>query len=225
MNAKNEEVVMNNEGKKASLKNADIFGPGSNVSKRWIKDYQVLSEIVEALRKLDLKIALTSGSFDMVHEGHFRYLEQGKGLADILIVGVDSDDKVRKRKGVSRPFDGELTRLERLCHLRHVDLVFLKPIEDEKWKLIKIVKPDALLLTAETYSSDKIEMLKQYCSNVVVLPAQAATSTTARIRSLMVRVAGARMRETFEQAKTNMMDELGKMETLMDEIFGDGKER
>ncbi|HET7629879.1 MAG TPA: hypothetical protein VFK03_00730, partial [Candidatus Saccharimonadales bacterium] len=55
-----------------------IFGFKSNPEARFIEDYSILEEYIEACRTLGLKIVLTSGSFDMLHVGHARYLEKAK---------------------------------------------------------------------------------------------------------------------------------------------------
>ena len=90
----------------------DIFGPGSNVTKRVISNYDEIAEKVEACRKLGFRIILTSGTFDIYHEGHARYLEKAKSEGDILIVGIDNDDKVRRRKEANRPMVAEGSRME-----------------------------------------------------------------------------------------------------------------
>ncbi|OGF93768.1 hypothetical protein A3G54_02570 [Candidatus Giovannonibacteria bacterium RIFCSPLOWO2_12_FULL_44_15] len=151
-----------------------------------VTDYVVLRDRVDALKRLGLKIGLTSGTFDLYHEGHSRYLEKAKQDCDFLIVGIDGDEKVRERKGKNRPIVSENERMEILCHCRHVDLVFLKKLGDPKWELVKTVMPDVLVATAETYKPDQIEALKEYCGTVNVLPPQAATSTTSRIRLLLM---------------------------------------
>lgn len=167
----------------------DIFGPGSNFQERFIPDYNELVKRVEACRQLGMRIVLTSGAFDIKHIGHDRYLEQGKKIAKggILIVGVDSDEKAKARKGPNRPIVSETERLEAICHLRHVDLVTLKHRDDPRWELIQRVKPDILLITEETYDTEeslkKLEdFLATWGGKYHRIPPQAPTSTTAKIR-------------------------------------------
>ena len=167
-------------------KSHDIFGPGSNPSERIMQDYDELASRIAACRALGMRIVLTSGTFDVWHEGHARYLETARQHGDLLIVGVDDDEKVRTRKGEGRPVVMEKDRMEILCHARHVDLVFLKKLGDPKWHLIKTVRPDVLIATQGTYTEEQLEALKEFCKEVIVLPPQAATSTTARIRMLLI---------------------------------------
>src|SRR4051812_37949654 len=110
-----------------------IFGNRSSFDDRYIKNYQHLAEVVKHCRGLGMGIVLTSGSFDLIHEGHALYLEEAKKRGDLLIVGVDSDEKIRRRKGPDRPIVPEDERLRMLTHLRSPDIVFLKEVEHEKW--------------------------------------------------------------------------------------------
>lgn len=171
----------------------DVFGPGSNFEKRFIRDYGELVERVQACRKIGMKIVLTSGSFDIKHVGHDRYLERGKELAEggILVVGVDSDEKVSFRKGPNRPVVPEDERLEGLCHVRHVDLVTLKSKDAPQWDLISKVKPDILLITEETYDTPESltklrDFLAEFGGRYERIPPQAETSTTAKLRRFVL---------------------------------------
>src|SRR3989344_5333908 len=164
--------------------NKGIFGMGSNFNHRYVSDYRRLKKLVENLKGLGLKIVLTQGTYDMVHIGHSRYFEEAKKHGHILIVGVDSDEKVRARKGPERPVVPQAERLEMVTHLRTVDVVYLKQYKAPKWNLIKLVQPNVLVATRQTYSKSDLKALKQYCEKVVVLDPQATTSTSAKIRLL-----------------------------------------
>ncbi|OHB10630.1 MAG: hypothetical protein A3G05_02015 [Candidatus Zambryskibacteria bacterium RIFCSPLOWO2_12_FULL_45_14] len=156
---------------------------------RIIKDYKRIKDLVVHCRGLGLKIVLTQGTWDMVHVGHARYLESAKNYGDVLVVGVDDDKKVKHRKGPDRPVVPEQERLEMLTYLRPVDIVFLKRLNDPKWRLIKTVQPDTLITIADTYNNTQRKALRKYCKKVVVLPRQATTSTSAKIRLLQINIA------------------------------------
>jgi D-beta-D-heptose 7-phosphate kinase/D-beta-D-heptose 1-phosphate adenosyltransferase len=145
-----------------------------------------VASYVEKWRAQGKKIVLTQGSFDLVHIGHARYCAKAKEYGDVLIVGVDSDAKVRQRKGDDRPVVPQDERLEMLTYLAAVDLVVLKELESEKYSLIKAVRPDVLVATAETYTPEKIKKLEEWCGEVVVLDPMATTSTSAKIRRLQI---------------------------------------
>ncbi|TRZ54062.1 MAG: hypothetical protein D4S01_00170 [Dehalococcoidia bacterium] len=164
----------------------DVFGPGSNVKGRIFRDYNELVEKLTACRQLRLKVVLTSGTFDFAHTGHYRYLEKARQRGDFLIVGVDSDKKVKKSKGPHRPMVDQEERMEILCHCRHVDVVFLKRAEDPKWHLIKTVQPDVLIVSKREYQEDDLVGFRDCCKKIVFLESQATTSTTAKIRLVLI---------------------------------------
>ena len=154
-----------------------------------ILDKKRLKEVVGHCKGLGLRIVLTQGSWDLIHIGHARYFEQAKKHGDLLVVGVDSDEKIKVRKGPERPIVPQGERLEMVTQIRHVDLVTLKELHVEKWDLIKLIQPDVLVATKETYSKKELQDLKKYCGEVVVLEPQATTSTSAKIRLMQINTA------------------------------------
>jgi rfaE bifunctional protein nucleotidyltransferase chain/domain len=167
---------------------SSLFADASNFEQRFIEDYDKISETVGALRTLGFKTVLTSGSFDIIHEGHSMYLEAARQFGDFLIVGVDSDAKIRQRKGERRPVVPQMERLRMVTHQRGVGLVTLKHTHHLRWSLIKAVSPDVLVATEETYTPDEIRELESaYCGRVEVLERMATVSTSARLREVIQR--------------------------------------
>ena len=189
-----------------------IFGQTSNFNKRYISDYLKLKETISHCKGLGLRIVLTQGTYDMVHIGHARYFEEAKKYGDILVIGVDSDEKVRARKGPERPVVPQEERLEMVAHLRPVDVVVLKELLHPKWHLIKTVRPDVLIATKETYNQKQLKELKKYCGEVIVLEPMATTSTSAKIRKLQIGTA-----KSLGQALTP------KIMNIIEEVLGDIK--
>lgn len=170
--------------------NKGIFGAESSFDERFINDYAKLQELAAHWKAIGIKIVLTSGSWDMIHEGHALYLEKAREYGDLLIVGVDSDAKIKKRKGPDRPIVPQEERLRMLTHLRPVDVVTLKDVDNQKWSLIKAIRPDVLVATGETYSPSEIEELERlYCKKVIVHKPMATTSTSARLRLVQMGLA------------------------------------
>ncbi len=169
--------------------NKGIFGLNANFSHRFISDYKKLTKLVDHCKGLGLEVVLTQGTYDMVHIGHARYFEEAKKHGDLLIVGVDSDEKVRARKGPERPVVPQDERLEMVAHLRSVDVVVLKQHKAPKWSLIKTVKPDVLIATKETYTKAQLKELAKFCKKIIVLDPMATTSTSAKIRRLQISTA------------------------------------
>jgi rfaE bifunctional protein nucleotidyltransferase chain/domain len=163
-----------------------LLADASNFDQRFVEDYEKIADTVGALRKLGFKIVLTSGSFDIIHEGHSMYLEAARQFGDFLIVGLDSDDKIRARKGENRPVVPQMERLRMVTHQRGVGIVTLKHTYHAKWELIKKVRPDVLVATEETYTPDEIKELEsEYCGHVKVLERMATVSTSARLREII----------------------------------------
>lgn len=149
---------------------------------RLVASLDELTEIVQALRASGLKIVLTMGTWDVIHVGHARYIREARLRGDILVVGVDDDNKARKRKGKNRPVVPQEERLEMLTHFRYVDLVILKTLDMEEQALVKVIQPDCLVAVEGTYTPDKLVEVGQFCGEVEVLPRQAETSTSQKVR-------------------------------------------
>lgn len=182
-----------------------IFGSGANLEARYIEDFEVLERKVEACKELGLCVVLTSGTFDIIHIGHARYLEKARTYGDVLVVGVDSDEKVKERKGPNRPVVPEAERVAMLSHLRDVDMIALKTLGHAHWELIRRVKPDVLIATEGTYTDEEKDQLKEFCGEVIVLEPQAETSTTAKIRRLHIDFAS-RLQEGVSDLIKNLIE-------------------
>lgn len=100
------------------------------------------------------KVVFTNGCFDVLHFGHVHYLLEAKKLGDILVVGLNSDDSVRRLKGPARPINGENERAFVLASLSFVDYITVFE-EDTPLNLIKIVQPDVLVKGGD-YALDQI---------------------------------------------------------------------
>lgn len=152
----------------------------------YIPDYTTLSKMVEALRVMGQKIVLTQGTWDMVHTGHIRYLEQAKESGDILIVAVDSDRMTKERKGPKRPFDPEDERIAIIRALRSVDIVTFKDNNEDMLDTLRAVRPDVFVISMTTGSEiqDDVEKFREFAKEVLNLPPQSSTTTTAKLRRL-----------------------------------------
>ena len=96
------------------------------------KDVTLLQQHVENLKKQHNKIVFTNGGFNILHVGHIRSLQDAKQLGDVLVVAVNSDDSLRRLKGVNYPLIPEDERLEVLAALECVDVLtlFFEPTVD-----------------------------------------------------------------------------------------------
>ena len=113
-------------------------------SNEHIKTWDEISSIIYELKNKDRKIIFTNGCFDILHIGHVKYLEKAKSFGDVLILGINSDDSVKRIKGTNRPINSQNDRAYILASLEVVDYLVIFN-EDTPYELIKIIKPDVLV--------------------------------------------------------------------------------
>lgn len=113
----------------------------------WLKKLQ-------NLKQQNKKIVFTNGCFDLLHVGHVRYLDEAKKLGDFLIVGVNSDESVKRLKGPTRPIQNQADRAEILKSLKSVDEAVIFS-EDTPEELIQKIRPDVLVKGGD-WSVDQI---------------------------------------------------------------------
>jgi D-glycero-beta-D-manno-heptose 1-phosphate adenylyltransferase len=154
------------------------------MTERYYEDFNELKGVLDVLRTEGKKIVLTQGVYDLIHVGHAQYLERARSYGDVLVVGVDSDALTRKRKGEGRPIVPQHERVSMLLHLRHVDIVALRDVDQELETLIRTIKPDVYIASESTKDFTVDEELAACCGEVHTLPPQATTSTTARVRQV-----------------------------------------
>jgi len=109
-----------------------------------IKTLEEIEFLSKELKKRGKKIVFTNGCFDILHIGHVKYLEEAKSYGDVLILGLNSDESVRRLKGKTRPINSEDDRAYILASLEAVDYV-VKFYDDTPYELIKAVKPHILV--------------------------------------------------------------------------------
>ncbi len=96
--------------------------------------------MAEKARAAGRRVVLANGCFDLLHVGHVRYLEDARALGDLLIVGVNGDDAVRRLKGPGRPLMPAVERAEMLAALRVVDHVVVFD-DDTADRLVALLRP------------------------------------------------------------------------------------
>lgn len=143
-------------------------------------------EALEAAKASGKKVGLVQGSWDLFHLGHLLYILKARELCDFLIIGMDSDEKIRKRKGDGRPIIPERERYDFIDHLNIADAIVIKDVNEPKWGLIRTVKPDILIAIKENYSDEALERLKEFCGEVAILPRQSESSTSDKIRKITI---------------------------------------
>jgi rfaE bifunctional protein nucleotidyltransferase chain/domain len=115
-----------------------------SILRRKILSNEELKSQLAVWRFQNKKIVFTNGCFDIIHAGHIDYLSKAKDLGDILFIGLNTDDSVRRLKGENRPVNDEKARALILAAMQFVDAVVLFD-EDTPYELIKTVQPDILV--------------------------------------------------------------------------------
>ncbi len=145
-------------------------------------------EVPLEIRRIRLKsktIAFTNGVFDILHEGHIALLSQAATFADVLIVGINSDDSVKRLKGERRPVNAQESRALIIASLVMVDYVVIFD-EDTPLEIIKIITPDVLIKGGD-YTIENIVGAAETISTggkVEIIPLVEGFSTTAIIEKM-----------------------------------------
>ncbi len=125
---------------------------------------------VQDARRAGLSVALANGCFDVLHVGHVRYLEGAKREADVLVVGVNGDESVRRLKGEGRPLQPEEDRALLVAALRAVDHVLVFP-ENDVSRLLLALRPDVHCKGTD-YTPDTVperEVVRSYGGRVAIV--------------------------------------------------------
>ncbi|WP_394747370.1 D-glycero-beta-D-manno-heptose-7-phosphate kinase [Spongiimicrobium salis] len=120
-----------------------------------IKTRDEIEVIADNAKRQKKKVVFTNGCFDILHLGHITYLEKAKALGDILIVGVNTDDSVKRIKGNKRPINPEFDRAYLLKSLKSVDYTVLFD-ENTPYELIKVIQPNVLVKGADYQNKEVV---------------------------------------------------------------------
>jgi D-beta-D-heptose 7-phosphate kinase/D-beta-D-heptose 1-phosphate adenosyltransferase len=134
-------VVVTKDGT-AACAAAELRGHVAGAAK--VTDLATLGPQLERHRADGRRIVLTNGCFDILHRGHVTYLSAAKAEGDVLVVGLNSDDSVRRLKGPGRPVNGVEDRAQVLAALSSVDYV-VSFDEDTPVALVGAVRPDVFV--------------------------------------------------------------------------------
>ncbi|MDP9128132.1 MAG: D-glycero-beta-D-manno-heptose-7-phosphate kinase [Pseudomonadota bacterium] len=154
-------------------------------SEEKIVSFAVASELAERWRKQGFKVGFTNGCFDLLHPGHISLLRQAHAACDRLVVGLNSDDSVRRLKGAGRPVQSETSRAIVLASLADVDQVVIFG-EDTPVNLIQAIRP-AVLVKGADYAIDRVvgaDLVQAWGGQVVLASLVEGQSTSATLSRL-----------------------------------------
>jgi rfaE bifunctional protein nucleotidyltransferase chain/domain len=140
---------------------------------------------VAIARKGGARVVFANGCFDLLHVGHVRYLEAARALGDILVVGINSDEQVRRLKGEGRPYVPERERAETVASLRAVDYVtvFNEPTVTE---LLHALRPD-IHAKGTDYTEESVperDVVRSYGGRVQIVGDPKDHSSTEMLRKV-----------------------------------------
>ncbi|MDP4187827.1 MAG: D-glycero-beta-D-manno-heptose 1-phosphate adenylyltransferase [Bacteroidota bacterium] len=150
-----------------------------------IYNKEQIPQMLALWRFQNKKIVFTNGCFDILHRGHVEYLAKAASLGDILIVGLNTDDSVKRIKGEGRPVQDEISRALVLSSLQFVNAVILFD-EDTPYELIKLVQPD-ILVKGSDYKAKEIvgyDIVTAKGGKVVTIDLIKGYSTTRMIEKM-----------------------------------------
>lgn len=153
-----------------------------------ITNQNIAASLCAEIKAQGKKIVFTNGCFDIIHRGHAYYLAEAKKLGDILLIGLNSDDSVRRLKGESRPINSQDDRAYVLDSLKPTDIVVIFE-DDTPYNLISAVRPDVLVKGGD-YKPEEIvgaDIVKSLGGEVVVIPLVEGKSTTKIIERIGVK--------------------------------------
>jgi len=182
-------VVVGQEGTAAcSARELSAFvSPGAKPA----DDLGALVARLDAGRRRGARVVFTNGCFDILHRGHVTYLSDAKALGDILVVGVNSDDGIRRLKGPGRPINTLEDRIEVLAALSCVD--HLIPFDDDTpCALIRAIRPDVFVKGGD-YTRERLPeaaLVEELGGVVRILPFVSDRSTTRMIERIWSSQAG-----------------------------------
>ena len=158
----------------------------NQLKEKVVSQNQALKEL-KTWREKNKKIVFTNGCFDIIHPGHIDYLSQARDLGDILVLGLNTDQSVRRlNKGSNRPINDERTRAYVLAGLASVDLIVFFD-EETPYNLIKLLQPN-VLVKGKDYEVEKIigfDILKENGGEVITIPFLDGYSTSSLIKKII----------------------------------------
>ena len=151
-----------------------------------IIELEELLRVLKEEREKGKRVVFTNGCFDILHAGHAYYLKKARELADILVVGLNSDASVRRIKGEKRPIIPQEMRAYLLDCLKGVDYVVIFE-EDTPERLIELIKPDVLVKGSDWDLKDIVgaDMVLSYGGRVERISFEFNISTSAIIERII----------------------------------------
>lgn len=132
-----------------------------------------------------MKMVFVNGTFDILHRGHIELLNYAKSLGEYLLVGIDSDERVKEKKGPTRPIHSQKERKYFLENLKAVDAVNIFSSDHELEMMIKSFKPDIMVVGSDWKGKSVIG--SYYAAKLIFFDRIGEYSTTKTIQDIVDR--------------------------------------
>lgn len=132
-----------------------------------------------------MKKVFVNGTFDILHPGHIDLLYLASTYGDEFVVAIDSDRRVKEKKGDSRPINNEDTRSKIIFHIKGVDKVFIFDSDEELRDIIKEYEPDVMMVGSDY--RDKEVIGSEYAKQLVFFERDTRYSSTKVIEGIISR--------------------------------------
>lgn len=172
--------------------------PSADWKKRLVPQSELMT-LREELKERGKKVVFTAGGWDLIHAGQCRYLEKARAHGDVLVVGVSSNDAIRKVKGPNKPVLDERIRAEMLTFLRSVNFVTILP-EPSCQPTLGLLQPDIYITVKEDWTDDykasrEYKTVIKYGGEVVMVDRQSTAISTTKI---IQRAIGGQLGDVFK---------------------------
>ncbi len=122
-------------------------------------------QLLQNWRDQEQTIVLVTGVFDLLHHEHLNFLRKAKKIGDKLVIGLESDARVKQLKGENRPLNPESTRCQNLAQLNLADFIFILPDNfsqpSQHRQLIAAIRPHILAVSSHTQHLEKKQAILQ----------------------------------------------------------------
>lgn len=212
-------------GPKLRIKDLEDINLVRDPSFRVMRDRGIVLRYRNHYRESDKKVGFVGGVYDMLSDGHIKYLLECLKKCDILVVALDDDELARKRKNDPlRPFDSEEKRARVLSWAGLAHIITFRHVGEHPYDLIKFMEPDVLFTskTTKDVTDEDRKKLEEYCGEVVTFEPQSPEHTTDQ----MFRIEAAHTMKAAEKV-VNALDEMtrpfGKRTVLLDMEKGESQ--
>ena len=134
-----------------------------------------------------MKKIFVNGTFDIIHIGHLDLLHYAKSLGDYLLVAIDTDMRVREKKGPTRPINNGIERKYLLESLKPVDEVRFFGSDSDLIYILEEYKPNIIVKGDDHKKTEHTGISNKYCNNVIYYERIAHYSTTKKIQDIINR--------------------------------------